>query len=432
MVRSTFGSKVCWLLISLLFSAAVTAADWPQWRGPERNGMSPEKGLLSQWPEGGPALKWRSAGFGNGYSSLSVAGERLYTMGDTEGAQHVIAARRADGQILWKTKVGPVWKDRYGGSRGTPTVDGNRVYAIGTEGDLVCLDAQSGAVIWRKSLTGDFGGKMSAGQRVHWKYSESPLIDGDRVIVTPGANDAALVALNKATGAEIWRTAIPNLGEKGADGAGYSSVVISNGGGVRQYVQMLGRGVVGIEAGTGRFLWGYNRVANDVANIATPIIDGDHVFVTTGYGTGSALLKLSGSGNGVAVEEVYFLEGSKLQNHHGGVILLDGYLYTGTGHNKGLPICVRMRDGEAAWGPERNEGGGSAAVSYADGHLYMRYQNGLMVQAAASAEGYRETGSFLIPDVEKESWAHPVVSGGRLWLREQDNLLVYDIKAAGD
>jgi len=417
------------LLTTMMIPMLAMSTDWPQWRGPDRNGMSGETGLLTSWPEGGPTLLWKTTGFGQGYSSLAIEGDMLFTMGDVDGAQHVIAASRKDGSVLWKTKVGPAWKDRYGGSRGTPTIDGDRVYAIGTEGDLVCLAADSGKAHWRKSLTEDFGGMMSAGQRVHWKYSESPLIDGDRVIVTPGSNDAALVAMNKLTGEEIWRAAIPSLGEKGADGAAYSSVVISNGGGVRQYVQLLGRGVVGIEASSGRYLWGYNRVANDIANIATPIIDGNHVFVSTGYGTGSALLELESSGDGIAAKEVYFLEGNELQNHHGGLILHAGYLYTGTGHNKGFPICVEMKTGKAAWGPERNEGGGSAAISYADGHLYFRYQDGLMVLVEATPEAYREKGSFTIPEIDQFSWSHPVISAKKLYLREQNNLFCYDIAA---
>ena len=405
-----------------LFSMSLTAKDWPQWRGPDRNGMSTESGLLDQWPEGGPELAWRSSGLGAGYSTVSVSGNQIFTLGDVDGAQYIIAVDRKNGEIQWKTKIGIPWEhQRWPGPRGTPTVEGGHVYAVSTEGGVYCVNAKSGEVVWNRDLVKDFGGFMSAGQNVDWKFSESPLIDGDRVIVTPGSNDAALVALNKKTGKEIWRSKIPNLGERGADGAGYSSVMISNGAGVKQYIQMLGRGVVGIEAATGKYLWGYNRVANDVANITTPIIKDDHIFVTTGYGTGSALLKVRKDGDGVAADQVYWLEGSTLQNHHG------GYIYTGTGHNKGLPICVNMKDGSVKWGPIRNEGKGSAAVTYADGNIYMRYQNGLMVLMEANSKEYKEKGSFMIPDVKQFSWAHPVIAGGHLYLREQDNLFAYKI-----
>jgi len=203
---------------------------------------------------------------------------------------------------------------------------------------------------------------------------------------------------------------------------------VSEAGGVRQYVQFIGRGVIGIEAETGKFLWGYNGVANDVANIPTPIVDGNRVFASSGYGTGSALIELTKTDDGVAAREVYFIDPEKMQNHHGGLILHDGYVYTGSGHNKGFPVSVELASGEIAWGPVRNEGKDSAAIAYADDRLYFRYQNGLMVLVEATPEAYRERGSFMIPDVERQSWAHPVISGGKLYLREQDNLFCYDVK----
>jgi outer membrane protein assembly factor BamB len=415
-----------------LAGAPLLAADgdWPQWRGPERNGRAPDTGLLQSWPEGGPPLLWRAAGLGNGFSSVAVAGDRIYTLGDLEDAQYAIAVSRSDGSRLWATKVGPKWDDKYLGSRSTPTVDGDRVYVETTEGDVICLDAASGKEHWRRSLPDDFGGAMMLAKgQWQWKFSESPLVDGDRVIVTPGAKNAALVALNKKTGEEIWRTALPELGEHGEDGAGYASVVVSEARGKRQYVQFVGRGVIGVDAETGRFLWGYNRVANGVANIATPIVDGDHVFASSGYETGSALIEIVGKGGGLKAKEIYFLEPTTMQNHHGGLILHEGTVYTGTGHNKGLPLAVDMKSGKVAWGPIRNEGQSSAAIAYADGHLYLRYQNGLMVLVEATPEEYREKGSFMIPDVKHQSWAHPVIAGGKLYLREQDNLFCYDLVA---
>jgi outer membrane protein assembly factor BamB len=236
--------------------------------------------------------------------------------------------------------------------------------------------------------------------------------------------------LKKKNGKEIWRTKIPDLGEHGTYGAGYSSVVVSEAGGIRQYVQFLGRGVIGVEAKTGRFLWEYTPVANQVANIPTPLIDGKFVFASSGYGTGSALIELTPTADGVSAKEVYFLDPETMQNHHGGMILHDGYVYSGTGHNKGFPLSVKMADGTVAWGKIRNEGQGSAAVAYADGRLYFRYQDGLMVLIEATPEGYREHGSFMIPDVSQPSWAHPVIADGKLYLREQDTLFCYDISAA--
>jgi len=232
------------------------SAAWPQWRGPNRDAVSTETGLLKSWQPAPPKLAWQASGIGAGFSSLSIVGERIYTMGDIGADQFVLALNRADGKVIWKARVGPEWEDEYGGPRATPTIDGDRVYALGSDGDLVCLDASSGAVRWKKNLDKNFGGRVMT----VWKWAESPLVDGDRLIVTPGGPWAGMVALNKATGATIWESEIPQVGPKGRDGAGYSSIVISNGGGVKQYVQLMGRGLVGIRASDGKFLWGYNKL----------------------------------------------------------------------------------------------------------------------------------------------------------------------------
>jgi hypothetical protein len=356
---------------------------------------------------------------------VAIANGRIFTMGDRDGAQHVIALSASDGKALWSARLGPAWADEYGGPRATPSVDGELLYALGTEGDLVCLETATGKERWRKNLVRDFGGFMMS----QWKFSESPLVDGERLIVTPGSSSAALVAIDKRNGREIWRASVPDLGPKGKDGAAYSAIVISNGAGVKQYVQLLGRGLVGVRAQDGAYLWSYNRIANDVANIPTPIVKGDFVFTSTGYQTGAALLKLAKTAQGVAAQEVYFLEPKTLQNHHGGLVLVGEHLYGGHGHNKGFPICVELATGSVVWGGEqRNAGTGSAAVAYADGRLYFRYQNGVVMLIEATPAGYREKGSFTIPGVSKPSWPHPVVSGGRLYLREQDALYVYDVR----
>jgi outer membrane protein assembly factor BamB len=420
------------LLLLALATPVAIADDWPQWRGPGRDARSAETGLLESWPEGGPPLAWKSSGLGTGYSSLAVVGQRIYTLGDIEGKQYALAISRKDGSLLWKTEIGPHWEDQFPGPRSTPTVEGNRVYVLGTEGGLACLDAASGEVVWKRDLVKDFGGVLMKAQGTYdWKYSESPLLDGNKIIVTPGGKDAAVVALNKKTGEEIWRVAVPELGEKGLDGAGYSSVVVSEAGGVRQYVQLLGRGLIGIDAETGRFLWGYNKVANHVANIPTPVVKGDWVFTSSGYGTGAAQLWLKKTEEGVAAEESYWLEADTMQNHHGGMVLHERHIYSGTGHNKGFPLSVDATSGKVAWGPVRNDGKGSAAVMYADGRLYYRYQSGLMVLVEATPEAYREHGSFEIPDVKQFSWAHPVIADAKLYLREQDALYVYDIAREG-
>jgi outer membrane protein assembly factor BamB len=262
-----------------------------------------------------------------------------------------------------------------------------------------------------------------------WEWSESPLVDGDRVLVTPGSQRAGIVALNKLTGADIWRGLIPRAGPAGRDGAGYSSIVISNGASVKQYVQMMGRGLVSVRASDGQFLWGYNRVANDVANIAMPVVNGNFIFASTSYGAGAAMLELSRAANGgVTATEKYFLDGGTFQNHHGGVVLLGQYLYGGHGLNNGFPACIDFATGKMMWGQIRGPGTGSAAVMAADGRLYYRYEDGTMALVDPSPAAFKEVSRFTIPGPRTHSWSHPVVAAGRLYLRELDKLNVYNVK----
>jgi outer membrane protein assembly factor BamB len=403
------------------------ADNWPQWHGPNRDNLSADTGLVRQWNADGPALAWQASGVGAGFSSLAIVGDRIYTMGDLGSDQYVIALSSPGGKLVWKAKVGPAWDDQYPGPRGTPTVDGGQIYALGTDGDLVCIEAANGKERWRRSLPNDFGGQMMSG----WKFSESPLVDGDRVIVTPGSRNAGIVALDKRTGKDVWRASLPDLGSQGRDGAGYSSIVISNGGGVKQYVQLVGRGLIGVRADDGRFLWGYNKIANGTANIPTPVVKGDYVFGASGYQAGSALVRLSAAGQGlVKADEVYFLDGRTFQNHHGGFVLVGDHIYGGQGHRMGIPICLDFATGAVKWGGNiRNEGQGSAAITYADGNLYFRYENGLVLLIGATPDGYQQKGILKIPNVRYPSWSHPVVVGGKLYLREQDKIYVYDLRA---
>ena len=404
--------------------AARAVDDWPQWRGPRRDGISTETNLLTTWPQGGPKQIWTASGLGTGFSSVAVSAGKIFTMGDRASGQFAMGLDGQTGKELWSARIGGRHNDDYGGPRATPTVDGALLYVVSTDGDVVCLEAATGKERWRRSLIRDFGGQMMS----QWMFAESPLVDGDRVIVTPGGSRAGLVALDKATGKDIWRAAVPRYGSNGADGAGYSSVVISNGGGVKQYVQLMGRGLVGIRASDGVFLWGYNRVANDVANIATPIVNDDFVFASTGYDTGSVLLQLtSDKKGGVTATEKYFLQASVLQNHHGGFVLIDGVIYGGNGHNNGFPFALEMATGRMLWERTRGAGTGSAAVTAAGGQLYFRYQNGTVALIDANPSGYQLKSSFAGPNSRDLCWSHPVISGGKLYLREQDALHVYAI-----
>lgn len=414
---------VCTLSLPVLLPLLAVAADWPQWRGPERTGICTEKGLLKEWPKDGPKLLWDSKkvnggqSVGTGFSSMSITQGKIFTMGDRKGEGCVFCLEAGTGKELWKTKIGPSGGD---GPRCTPTVDGDRLYALTRQGNLACLKVSDGSVVWQKELKKDFGGKMMSG----WDYSESPMVDGDKLVCTPGGKEAVMVALNKMTGDVIWKCQAPT-----ESGAGYASIVIANVGGFRQYITLLGPqlGLIGVDAATGKFLWNYKRVGNGTANIPTALVKDDYVFTSTGYGAGAALLQLIPKSGGIDVKEVYFLAGNKLQNHHGGMVMLGDYIYGGHGHNQGLPFCLEWKTGKIVWGPERGPGGGSAAVLYADGNLYFRYESGTMALVEASAKGYNLKSSFKVP-IGGNGWPHPVIHEGKLYLRGADQVLCYDIK----
>lgn len=406
--------------IPVALQGAGPSKGWPSWRGPNRDGISKETGLLQKWPAEGPPLLWQAKGLGNGFSSVSIAEGKIFTMGARRRSTDLIALDLKTGKVLWNTKVGG------GRPNCTPTVDDGLVYALGRNGDLVCAKTSDGSIVWKKNFPRDFEGRMMS----HWGYSESPLVDGDRLVCTPGAEVAMIVALDKKTGKVIWKSKMPNdVGDRGKDGAGYSSIVVSHAAGVKQYVQLTGRGIISVAAKDGRTLWTYNRVANRTANIPTPIVSGDYVFCSSGYGTGAALLKIVKDGSDLKAEEVYFLRARTLQNHHGGMVLVDGYVYCGHGHGRGFPICVELKTGQVKWGGRiRGPGTGSAAVVYANGHVYFRYENGVMALVEATPKEYRLKGSFKLASVNGKSWPHPVIYDGKLYLRDGNTLMCYDVR----
>ena len=287
------------LLAFLVVTAAATlpAAEpcWPQWRGPDRDGKAHDARIRTDWDTNPPQLLWTEAGFGEGFASMAIVGERLYTTGNVGGGQAVTAFDLSSRKMLWQTPITDgAPQHGYGGSRSTPTVDGDRLYVTSSGGGVACLDVRKGKLLWSKKFGDEYGSGSQS-----WGYAESPLVDGDLVIVTPGGKDALMVALDKQTGSEVWRTPYAgDLGDKGKQEAGYSSIVISNAAGVKQYVQMTGKGLVGVRASDGKLLWNENSVANGTAVIPTPLVQGDYVFASSGYGTGAALVKLSKAGKG--------------------------------------------------------------------------------------------------------------------------------------
>ncbi len=392
-------------------SPYLPADDWPQWQGPARDNISRETGLLDSWPEGGPPLIWSVSNLGRGYGSVSVRGDRIFVQGSQGDESIVLALERSSGQTSWTRPLGPgLDQNRGGGPRGTPTLDGNRLYALTENGDLASLSTEDGSVVWKRNILTEFDGGNP-----RWRISESPLVDGERLIVTPGGSDAGVVALDKRTGQTLWTSA--GL----SDPAGYSSCLAVEVDGLRLILAFTARAAVGLRASDGQPMWRYEPVANRTANITTPIFHDNKVFFTSAYGTGAALLELKRNGDSVSAEEIYFTR--NMQNHHGGVVLLNGSLY---GFSNAILTCLDFETGERRW---RDRSVGKGALTYADGHLYLLGEKNVVGLAEATAEGYREKGRFTIQDQGLPSWAHPVVSGATLYIRNQGVLAAYDVKA---
>jgi len=421
-MRLTLGLLVASVL--LLAVVLARADDWPQWRGPNRDGHSKETGLLKEWPKDGPRLVWQVKDLGGGYSTPSVNGGRVYVMANKGIEDEFVVARDAkDGSLLWSARIGkvgnPDQQPNYPAARSTPTVDGAVLYALGSDGDLASLETATGKVRWRKSLRADFGGQPGT-----WAYAESPLIDGGMVVVTPGGSQATIVALKNDTGEAVWKCIIP-----GGARAGYSSIVVAELGGVRQYVAYTGDGLFGVEAETGKLLWRYDKTTGPVGmSILTPVVSEGLVYSGNDR-LGGAAVRILVDGGAARVDEVY--RGMKLPRMIGGAVLVGEYLYGASGM---ALVCAAFKSGEVKWS-ERSVAPG--AVAYADGRLYLHGESGEMALVEATPESYREHGRFTPPNPPEQranrgekAWAYPVVSGGRLYIRDADSLWCYDIKAA--
>ena len=388
-----------------------SASDWPQWRGPDRNNLSKDQGLLQTWPPSGPPQNWTISTLGKGYGSMAVAADRIFIQGSNGRQSIVYVLSRADGRGLWSKALGAAGdSDRGSGPRGTPTVDGDRVYVLTENGDLACLKTQDGTAVWQRNILRDFNGR-----NIQWLLSESPLVDGNNVIVTPGGRDATLVALDKMTGRTVWTS-------KGlSDAAGYASPIVGDVQGVRTLMTVTDAAAVGVRAADGKPMFRYSRVANDTANIATPVFHENRVFYTSDYGTGAVLLELAADSGEVRAREVYFTR--DMQNHHGGVVLVNGYLY---GFNNSILTCLDFATGRVMW---RNRSVGKGSLTFADDHLYVLSEDNVVGLVAATPSGYQEKGRFHIADQGLPSWAHPVVVGGSLYIRNQSVLTSYNIRA---
>ena len=432
----TARSRTTIATLSLCFSAVsatrpanlgTSTSDWPQWRGPERNGISQESGLLKEWPAAGPTLRWQVNDIGDGFSTPAVVGTRIYLMSN-RGMENefVQALSTQDGKPVWTTRLGNVGNPNqdppFPKARSTPTVDGDLIYALGSDGDLACLENGSGKVRWQKSVRKEFGG-----QPHEWGYAESPLVDGDVLVVTPGGALATIVALNKKTGAVIWKSAVPD-----GEPPGYASAIVVQGGGRKQYVQFLSKGIVGVDAKTGESLWRYKEVAKGPAQAFTPVARDGHVYAGA-LSVGGGLVRLKPDDNGVAAEQVYFERG--LPNGFGGAVLVGDYLY-GVANGEQQLLAVEFTTGKVMW---KAESLGRASVAYADGLLYVHGFNGDVALVEATPAGYREKGRFTPPaqpqhkqagQMAEHAYAYPVIANGSLYIRDLGTLWAYDIKAS--
>lgn len=413
--------RLAYLLSAFLISSLpAVGADWPQWRGPNRDDISKETGLLKSWPEGGPKLLWTFEDAGVGYSAPAIVGDRLFAMGSDETKEYVYALDLKTQKKLWSVEMGPFYKNGNGsGPRGTPTVDGDFLYCLTAPGELLCIRAKDGDIAWRTNLRKDLGGQGANS----WGYSEAVLIDGDKVVCTPGGKNGTLAALDKKTGKVLWRSSDWNAP------AVYSSMIIAEIDNVKQYVQVTGAGVGGVDAATGKLLWQSDACKHGIS-ISTPVYKGNHVYVSTGYGVGCGLVKVSHEGEKFKSDKVYGDDEKKLMaNHHGGFILLGDHVF-GYSDSKGW-ICQEFQSGRLAWA-NRPKDFSKGSITYADGHFYCYTESGGKVALIeASLEGWKEKGRFTIPKRStknvKMTWTHPVISNGKLYLRDQEYIFCYDI-----
>ena len=384
------------------------AAEWSQWRGANRDGISAETGLLKVWPAGGPPLVWQATGAGAGFSSFSASGGRLYTIGARDDVEYVMAFDRVTGKKLWEVPNGRRFRNEQGdGPRSTPTTDGPVLYAFGGSGELSSIDAESGRKIWSVNAVQQLGGVTP-----YWGYSESPLVVGDRIVLGVGGRRSSIVAVNKSDGKVLW--------QQPGDEAAYSSPVLMRTGSLQQVVFFMASRGLGVDPRDGRLLWSHERAANNTANVATPVVKGNRVFFSSDYGTGAALVDVRAAGNFATANEVYFTR--EMRNHHASSVLVGAHLY---GFNSSILTALAFDTGAVAW---KHRSVGKGSLVYADGRLYLYSENGVVGLAEASPTEYREHGRFQLKTGNARTWSHPIISNGLLILRDQDRVYAYDVR----
>ena len=403
------GACVFWATITY---AVDQKSFWPQFHGPNRDNISTEKGLLKKWPENGPELLWTTRGLGHGFSSISIADGMIYTASSI-GNNTVVIALNLEGKVLWKVKNGKAWTGAHPGSRSTPTIDGDRLFHQNPHGSLVCLDAKTGDIIWQFNIIEKFNSKIP-----RWALAESLLVDGEHLISCPGGPQTYMVALNKKTGSVVWKS--PSTGEL----AGYASPALVEYKGMRIIITLTLKGMIGVNADTGELLWHIKHESYADENVLMPIFHDGEVFIST-LKAGSVKWKVNVKDGKVSLEELWRTE--ELDNHHGGVILLNGNLYgTSTFRNRNLLVCLDWKTGRNKY---MDKCVGKVSLTYADGMLYTLSINGVMGLVRPTTLGHELVSSFEIPIGGKgNSWAHPVVCGGRLYIRHGEFLYAYSLK----
>lgn len=419
-----------------IFSAAIVCcssvrADWPQWRGPHRDGHAEDQALLQQWPNGGPGMAWEFDDAGGGYSSVAVAGGKLYTLGSDDSGCSLICVDVATGKRQWGERFSRGGNDDDymhgwgGGPRSTPSVDGEQVFVLSDVGVLAAFSVEGGKPQWTRDLVQDFGGSIPK-----WGYSESPLVDGERVLVSPGGSNC-VVGLDRSNGKKIW-------GSQGMDDeAHYVSIVKSQVGGTEFYVTAFANGLVGIDAKSGDVLFREPASANPVATIPTAIVHENMVYHTSDYGSGNQLLQLTAKDDGgLATELIYANSVKSMMNHHGGVVLHDGVIYGCSKTGRGVWMAQDFASGEVLWS-EPAKPNASGSIAFADGRLYCyNDKEGSLDLVLPNRKGWKTVGKLIIPkqfegkrgtNNKGAIWAHPVISDGKLFIRDQNFVFAYDI-----
>jgi len=406
-------SALAALAAGVALAGADPACHWPRFHGPDLTNRSPATGLLKEWPDGGPPLVWRVGDLGHGYSGVTIADGLIYTTGNV-GRDTLITAITLDGQVAWRVANGPAYTRSHPGTRSTPTIDDGRLYHENADGDLVCLEARTGKPVWHVNILREFHGR-----NISWALAESVLVDGDRVICTPGGKEIGLVALDKHTGKTVWTC-------RGTDDKpGYCTPILIEYKGLRQIVTLMASSVVGVHADTGRLLWQVRHETLFDENITVPIFHDGYVFIVSRT-TGSRLFRLKVTGQDCSVEEVWASKALDVQ--HEGVLLLDGHLYGCSMTARPGPwVCLDFATGKTCW---TDAGIGRASVTWADGRIYTVSHGGTVGLVIPSPEAFRLVSRFDLPKGgQGPVWAHPVVCGGRLYLRHDETLFCYDVSA---